>query len=244
MSSPSTTPAGNQLIENLPRVQRKRILEQCTTVNLVFGEILCSAGLPLEHVYFPLTGFISRVTPLEGYEPLEVGMIGSEGMLGATLALGIEAAPIRAVVQGSGMALQMTAAQFHHQLQRSPDLKRTLDGYLYVLIEQLAQTAACNSVHEVIARLARWLLMTHDRAHDDTFELTHLFLANMLGVRRSAVSIAAGKLQRRKIIRYARGRIGVTSRQGLESAACECYSADLRTYDRHLPALSGTGTAT
>ena len=235
MPMPSTAVIVNRLIDNLPRIQRERFLALCTPKPLVFGEILCSPGTPSEHVYFPLTGFISLVTPMEGHGPLEVGMIGNEGMLGATLALGIEAAPMRGVVQGSGTALQMTASRFRRQLGLSPDLRRTLNGYLYVQLEQLTQTAACNSFHEVMERLARWLLMTHDRANGDSFQLTHLFLADMLGVRRSAVTIAAGALQRRRFIRYTRGQIRVLSRQGLESAACVCYSASINTYDRHLP---------
>lgn len=238
MPTPSTEVVVNRLIDNLPRAQRERFLAQCTPEQLVFGEVLCSPGMPAEHVHFPLTGFISLVTAMEGHGPLEVGMIGSEGMLGATLTLGVEAAPMRGVVQGSGTALQMTVAQFHRQLGRSPDLRRTLNGYLYVQLEQLAQTVACNSFHEVMERLGRWLLMTHDRAPGDSFHLTHQFLADMLGVRRSAVTIAAGELQRRKFIRYSRGRIQVLSRRGLESVACECYSASVSMYDRHLPFIT------
>jgi CRP-like cAMP-binding protein len=236
--TPASEVVVNRLIDNLPRAQRERFLAQCTPEQLIFGEVLCSPGTPAEHVHFPLTGFISLVTSMDGHGPLEVGMIGNEGMLGATLALGIEAAPMRGVVQGSGTALKMTAAQFHRQLGRSPDLRRTLNGYLCVQLEQLAQTATCNSFHEVMERLARWLLMTHDRAHSDSLHLTHLFLADMLGVRRSAVTIAAGELQRRRFIRYSRGRIQVLSRQGLQSAACACYSASVKTYDRHLPVIT------
>jgi CRP-like cAMP-binding protein len=165
-----------------------------------------------------------------------MSMIGNEGMLGATLALGVTTNPLRAVVQGSGSALRMTIARFRRELRTSAELRRTLDMYLYVLFEQLAQTAACNSFHEAQARLARWLLMTHDRAHGGRFRLTHLFLAEMLGVRRSAVTIAAGELQRRRLIHYTRGHISVLSRSGLEAASCECYAAALEAYDRCLPA--------
>jgi CRP-like cAMP-binding protein len=133
----------------------------------------------------------------------------------------------------------MTAAQFRRQLAASPDLQRTLDGYLYVRIEQLTMTAACNRFHEVIERLTRFLLMAHDRAHTDGFRLTHLFLAEMLGVRRSAVTIAAGELQRRQLIRYTRGQITVRSRRGLEAASCECYAAAVKAYDRRLPVTAG-----
>jgi CRP-like cAMP-binding protein len=219
----------------MPGSARARLLAHCTTEHLVFGEVLCDSTKPISQVYFPLTGFISLVAAVSGRRPIEMGMIGNEGMLGATLQLGISAAPLQAVVQGAGSALRIPAAQFRRQLRDSPELQRTLDGYLYVLIEQLTQTAACNSFHEVQARLARWLLMTHDRAHSDQFHLTHLFLAQMLGVRRSAVTIAAGELQRQKLIRYTRGQITVCSRRGLEEASCECYVAGMNAYDRRLP---------
>ena len=201
----------------------------------MFGEVLSDPGKPIRHVHFPLTGYISLVSTVSGHRPIEMGMIGNEGMLGATLTLGISTAPLRAVVQGAGSALRMTVAQFHMQLRQSPDMQRMLDRYLYIFIEQLAQTAACNSFHEVHARLARWLLMTHDRAQSDRFHLTHLYLAGMLGVRRSAVTIAAGELQRQQLIRYTRGQITIRSRRGLEEASCECYAAGIDAYARLLP---------
>ena len=243
MPTPSTAAAVNQLIDNLPRIQRERFLAQCTPEHLALGEVLCSAGVPAEHVHFPLTALISLVAPMKGHEPLEIGMIGNEGMLGATLSLGIDAAPIGGVVQASGEALHMTVVQFHHQLGQNPDLRRTLDRYLYVQIEQLAQTVACNAFHEVISRLARWLLMIHDRVPGDSLCLTHQFLADMLGVRRSAVTIAAGELQRKKFIRYSRGRLLVISRRGLESVACECYAAGVSAYERNLPIATDRGEA-
>ena len=230
-----SSPVVNCLIQSMPSGPRAQLLAQCTPKQLVFGHVLCDPGKPIRHVHFPLTGFISLVATVSGHQPVEMGMIGNEGMLGATLTLGISAAPLRAVVQGAGSALQMTAAQFRLQLRQSPDLRRTLDRYLYVFIEQLTQTAACNSFHEVQARLARWLLMTHDRAHSDRFHLTHQFLAGMLGVRRSAVTIAAGELQRRQLIRYTRGQITIRSRRGLEEASCECYAAAMDAYARLLP---------
>ena len=235
------SPVVNRLIDRLPGKQRDRLLEQCTPVQLTFGDILCDAGTVMKHVYFPLGGFISRVASVSAQPPLEMNMIGNEGMLGATLALGVTTSPLRAVVQGSGSALRMTIAQFRRELRHSLGLRRTLNGYLYVLIEQLAQTAACNCFHDVQARLARRLLLAHDCAHGGRFRLTHLFLAEMLGVRRSAVTIAAGELQRRRLIHYTRGHIGVLSRSGLEAASCECYAAAIDAYDRRLPASANAG---
>ena len=234
VSTAKPAPVTNRLIGGLPRKDRKRILERCEPVDLVFGAILCEPDVPFGQVYFPLSGFISLVAPLIGHQPLEMGLIGSEGMLGVTLVLGVDAAPLRAVVQGSGTALRMTAPQFRRELRDSPSLHRTLNRYLYVLMAQLSQTAACTRFHETDARLARWLLMTHDRAHGNHFNLTHEFLADMLGVRRSGVTIAAGGLQRRKLISYTRGEIRILNRSGLEAASCECYDAVVRDYARLL----------
>jgi CRP-like cAMP-binding protein len=224
----------NRLIGALPPKDRKRFLSLCEPVDLVFGEILCESDQPFEHVYFPLGGFISLVATVGNHQPLEMGLIGSEGMLGVTLLLGVNTAPLRGVVQGTGTALRITAAQLRGELRRSPPLVRLLSRYLYVLMAQLSQTAGCTRFHEIEPRLARWLLMTHDRAHADHFHLTHEFLADMLGVQRSAVTIAAGGLQRRKLISYTRGEISVLDRKGLEAASCECYAAVIDDYRQSL----------
>ncbi len=221
----------NRLISGLPRKERSGILERCEVADLTFGEILCEPGQAYRHVYFPLMGFISTVATLDGHKPLEMRLIGNEGMLGATMILGVNTAPLRAVVQGSGTALRMGDAQFRRVLRDNPQLLRTMNRYLYVLLAQLSQSAGCNTFHEVEARLARWLLMTHDRAHADHFHLTHEFLADMLGVRRSGVTNAAGALQRRGLIGYTRGEISVLDRAGLESASCECYEAGMDDYN-------------
>lgn len=232
----ATTPVlvVNRLIGGLPRKERNMILERCEPVDLVFGEILCEPDQPFQHVYFPLSGFISLVAPMGGHQPLEMGLIGNEGMLGVTLVLGVNTVPLRALVQGSGSALRMTAAQLKRVLRVCPSLPRILNRYLYILMAQLSQTSACTRFHEVEARLARWLLMTHDRAHADHFHLTHEFLADMLGVRRSGITIAAGALQQRKLISYSRGDISILDRKGLEAASCECYSAVVDDYERLL----------
>lgn len=215
----------SSLIEGLPSKQRKQLLNGCEPVDMVFGNVLHEANQPIRHVYFPLSGFISLVTTMDGHPPLEMGLIGNEGMLGATLALGIGRAPMRAVVQGAGSALRIPSALFKQELLSSPALLRSLKRYLYVVMAQLSQSAACTHFHEIEPRLARWLLMTHDRAHADHFHLTHEYLAEMLGVRRSGVSIAAAALQARGLISYSRGQIYILDRAGLEQAACECYAA-------------------
>jgi len=224
----------NQLLEGLPLKERNNLLQHCETVELSFGQILCEAEEPLQHIYFPLNSFISLVTTLKGHQPLEMGLIGNEGMLGVTLILGIKTAPLRAIVQGAGTALKISTASFQRELRRSPQLIKTLNHYLYVLITQLAQTAACTHFHQIEPRLARWLLMSHDRAHADHFHLTHEYLADMLGVRRSGVTVAAGDLQLKKLISYTRGEISILNRKGLEAESCECYQAVVNDYSNLL----------
>lgn len=234
MTGVAGTLCGNDLIDSLPSRQRSGLLGQCETVHMTFGERLAEKAMEINHVFFPLTGFVSLVIQIDGHRPLELNIIGNEGMLGAELGLGTSSAPYTSVVQGSGTALRMTASAFSNQLDSSPALRKICNRYFYILVEQLAQSIACNSFHEVSQRLARWLLMTHDRAGRDDLQLTHAFLASMLGVRRSAVTIAAGNLQQQKLIYYSRGRIHVISRDGLEAIACGCYAAGIKAYENGL----------
>lgn len=227
---------GNRLFGFLTSRERKRVCDRGEPVTLSFGDVLCEPDRPYEHVYFPQTGFVSLVTDIAGHQPLEVGLIGNEGMLGATLALGVGTSPLRGVVQGAGQALRLSTRVFKRELLESPALSGTIRRYLYVLMAQLTQTTVCTCFHEIQPRLARWLLMTHDRAQCDSFRLTHQLLADMLGVRRSAVTIAAGALQSTGIISYTRGEITVVDRQGLEGMACECYRAVIDDYARQFTA--------
>lgn len=222
----------NRLLEGLPRATRDRVLKQCEPVSLEFGATLCERDERIRFVYFPLKAFISLVATVGDHPPFEIALIGNEGMLGGTLVLGPDYARLRGVVQGPGDALRMPAARFRRELRASPAFRAAISRYLYVVLAQLARTAACTRFHEVEARLARWLLMTHDRAHADRFHLTHQYLADMLGVRRSAVTIAAGTLQRRKLIRYTRGEIDILHRAGLEAVSCECYQVVVADYER------------
>jgi CRP-like cAMP-binding protein len=220
----------NKLLDGLPKTLRNHLVKCCELVNFNFGNRLCEADEPFEYAYFPITGFISLVAVTKGHKPLEINLIGNEGMLGATLALGISKAPLSALVQGSGSALRISAARLHHELRLAPGLTLRLHQYIYVLLAQLAQSAACIHFHSIEQRLARWLLMTQDRTESNQLHLTQEFLADMLGVRRSSITIAAGVLQARNIIDYSRGEITILDRTTLEQNTCECYQAALRDY--------------
>jgi CRP-like cAMP-binding protein len=230
MPTHQEAPTGNSLLAALPAKDRKNLLGDCEQVELVFAEELYQAGDIIPHVYFPIEGFISLITPVDNNANLEVGLSGSEGMLGITLILGVDVAPFRALVQGAGFAYRITTALFRQHLAQSPALQRLLMRYLYVTIKQLALTGGCTRFHLVEARLARWLLMTQDRAHSDHFHVTHVLLAYMLGVRRVGITKAASSLQKQKLISYQRGDITILNRAGLEAASCQCYQADKNTY--------------
>ena len=176
--------AENHLIELLPARDRARLLAICEPVELVLSEVLSEPGKPTRYVHFPTRGFISLVALVDGSPGVEIGMVGREGILGAHLMLGVVISPLHALVQGSGTALRIETARFKRELARSTALQRSLNRYLYVLMAQQATSAACLRFHLIGHRLARWLLMSQDRAQSDSFHITHEFLAYMLGMRR------------------------------------------------------------
>ena len=213
----------NRLLASLPRQSYRDLLRHLDPVTLVFGDVLYETGTRIREVYFPGKSVVSLLTVVDGHNALEVGLVGRDGMVGLPLALGVETSPVRALVQGGGGAMQMTAAHFRSALNASPPLQRSLGRYSHDLMAQITQTAACNRFHRVEARLARWLLMTRDRVGSGEFRLTHEFLSHMLGVRRVGVTEAASSLQRGGLINYARGNIRILNDAGLEAAACTCY---------------------
>ena len=211
------------MLAALPRKQYQRLLAGMESVALNFGDVLYEPGERMRHVYFPSNSLVSLLTLIEGHLALEVGMVGREGMVGVALSLGTDVSPVRALVQGGGVAMRMKSARFRKEIRKSPQLQQEVSRYTGALMAQITQTAGCNRFHVVTERLARWLLMTRDRVGSGEFRLTHEFLGHMLGVRRVGVTKAASVLERKKLIDYSRGNIRILDRKRLEAAACTCY---------------------
>ena len=214
----------NNLLVALPRKDYLGLLDGLEPVTLTYGSILYEPAEPIGHVFFPVDCLVSLLTTVEGRHAMEVGLVGWEGMVGISLALGMDVASVRALVQGTGTAMRMKAARFHRAFEQSVPLQRELYRYTYAKLAMARQTVACNRFHPIEARLGRWLLMTSDRVLSEEFFLTQDFLAEMLGVLRAAVNRAAGALQERDLISYRRGKIRILDRKGLEAASCRCYT--------------------
>jgi CRP-like cAMP-binding protein len=217
-------PVANSLLAALPSKEYRNLIDNMEPVALTYGEILYEPEERIRYIYFPNDSLVSLLTLVDKHQALEVGLVGREGMVGIPLALEINISPVRALVQGTGTAMRMTASHFLTELRRNQTLQRELHRYTYALMAQVTQTAACNRFHVIEARLARWLLMTHDRIRSNPFQLTQEFLSHMLGVRRVGVTKAARTLQQSKLIKYSRGNITILDRKGLETAACSCYA--------------------
>jgi CRP-like cAMP-binding protein len=222
--SPTSGPRiANRLLAALPKKDYQALQRHLEEIPLIFEDILYQPTVLINDVYFPNSGIVSLLAAVNGRATLEVGLVGKEGMLGLPVFMGVNTSQNRAVVQGVGSAMKMKATAFRKECNNGGALPRLLQRYSHSLLTQITQSAVCNQFHSVEARLARWLLMTHDRMGADEFDLTQEFLSNMLGVRREGVSRAAGELQKRKLIRYSRGRLKVLDRAGLEATSCGCY---------------------
>lgn len=220
------------MLAGLPRKDYRKLLRVLEPVKLAFGQILYESETRIGDVYFPTDCFVSMLTDVDGGRAAEVGLIGSEGMIGLPVALGIAVSPFRAVVQGGGMAMRMKIADFRREFSQCAALKRELFLFTHLLMIQIAQTAACNRFHRVDQRLARWMLMTSDRIKSNEFRITQDFLALMLGVRRVGVSEAASRLRERKLMAYRRGCFTILDHKGLVAAACGCYKKVKDVYSR------------
>jgi CRP-like cAMP-binding protein len=188
------------------------------------GDVVYEAGEFITAVYFPTASLVSLLTIVDGHLPLEVALVGREGMAGIPLALGVSNSPVRAIVQGTGRGLQMTASNFTRQMRSNLPFRQVVLAYANDLMMQITQTAVCNRFHRIDGRLARWLLMTRDRVGSAEFHMTHEFLAGMLGVRREGITEAASMFKAQKLIDYSRGNIVILNHAGLEAASCSCYA--------------------
>lgn len=231
---PSPQRISNRLLAALPSEGLERLREKFERVPLALREVLYNPDEPLGHVWFPLDGVVSLVSIMSDGATVETATVGNEGLVGLPVFLGVASLPGQAFVQVPGEALRLPVEDLRREVRDGRPLHSLLNRYTQTLFNQVAQSAACNRLHAIDERCARWLLMTHDRVSSDSFPLTQEFLAQMLGVRRPSVSTAASILQRAGFIRYRRGKITVLDRPGLEGAACECYGVVRREYDRLL----------
>lgn len=227
-------PDQNLLLQTLPHDVRERVSQRLTLVRLEHKQTLYEPDSVIRHVYFPLNGIASLLAVMGDGDMIEVGTTGNEGMVGTPLILGVPTSAQEAIAQVPGDALSMGADAFVEEIERHDAFDRIVRRYLYGYINMVSQTAACNRLHEVDSRCARWLLMTHDRANSDTFPLTHEFLSSMLGVRRAGVTVALGMLRRAGMITSTPGTITIVDRHGLEDAACECYQLVRDDFDQLL----------
>ncbi|MEJ8839825.1 Crp/Fnr family transcriptional regulator [Ramlibacter sp. AN1133] len=225
---------GNRLLALLDDDSLRALAPRLVPVPLALREDLYLEQAPMTHAWFPTAGVLSMLGSAAAQTDVEVATIGSEGMLGVGLLLGAQLSFGRVFVQVEGTGWRMSAADLRECVAAQPPFGRVLHRYANALMVQIAQGTACNRAHAVEQRCARWLLQTHDRVDGDEFDLTQEFLAQMLGERRATVNQVAGSLQQRGLIRYSRGRIQVTDRDGLEAAACRCYGFVRTEYARML----------
>ena len=239
MLSPSALQQ-NQLLAALPLGDLARLSEKMEPAAMPLGHVLYESGDKLQHVYFPTNSIVSLLYVMEDGSSAEIAIVGNEGIVGISLFMGGETTPSRAIVQSGGQALRVTSKVLKTEFRRGGPLHNVLLRYTQALITQMSQTAVCNRHHSVEQQLCRWLLMSLDRLGTSELSMTQKLIANMLGVRREGVAESAGKLQKRKLIKYSRGRIVVLDRAGVEKSACECYHVVKKEYERLLPRQMAT----
>ena len=233
-------PNQNYLLAALPEAELQRWLPQLEPIQMPLGQVLYEPGRVLSHVYFPTSAIVSLLYVMENGASAEIAVVGNEGIVGVALFMGGESTPSRAVVQSAGQGLRLHSQAMKEEFGRGGPVMHLLLRYTQALITQMAQTAVCNRHHTLDQQLCRWLLLSLDRLQSDELVMTQELIANMLGVRREGVTEAALKLQKLGLIRYARGRISVLDRQGLEKRTCECYEVVRAEYARLFPAQLAT----
>lgn len=225
----------NQLLAVLPSEELERLKSQAEVVSLKKGDIICNAGDSVHHAYFINDGMLSLLSSTQSGSVIEVGMVGSEGMVGIPIVLGINTSPYEIMVQIEvSNALRVKAGQLMNEFNRGGRLHGVLLRYTHLVLTQVSQSAVCNRFHQTEERLARWLLVARDRARSDTFMLTHEIISHMLGTPRTGVTMAARILQQRGLITYSRGKITVLNRGGLENFSCECYEVIKDEFEQFL----------
>ncbi|MFZ0411654.1 MAG: Crp/Fnr family transcriptional regulator [Candidatus Acidiferrales bacterium] len=222
-TSPNGKPVGNNILLSIPDVEYRRIRPHLEFVDLPGHAMLHEAREKVHFAYFLNRGLASIVVSTKGGRDVEAGVAGFEGVVGTSIAVGLQQSPLKEVMQIEGDAFKVDADALRSVLPWTPDLRQRISRYAVLQGMQVAQTAACNRLHKVAPRLARWLLMAQDRVDCGTLEITHDYLATMLGTDRPSVTLAARALQKKKVIKYNRGSVAILNRHGLESAACECY---------------------
>ncbi len=224
----------NHLLEALPDEDFERIRPQLELVSLKLGRVLYESGDTMSHIYFPTTAIISLLYIMQNGGTAEIGIAGNNGLVGMALYMGGETTSSRAIVQSSGDAMRMTKDDLLVEFRRGGIFQDVLLRYTQSMMTQISQTAVCNRLHTVVQQLCRWLLINHDQLPADKLVMTHDLIANMLGVRREGVTVAAGHLQGNGYIKYSRGTVTILDRKGLEKVCCECYQVVSDEYDRLL----------
>jgi CRP-like cAMP-binding protein len=219
----ASKPIVNLILASLPESKYQRISVHLEPVELSFGKVLYEIDDPIDYVYFPSLSIISLIQSTAVGQSIEVGLLGKEGMLGLPVLSGVTPSPYRAIIQGAGEAMRMKATHLQAEFREGGALQQKLLSYMHALMMQISRTAVCNRVHQIEGRLARWLLMMADRMQSNHLQLTHEFIADMLGAGRVGVTLAAGALQKAGMIEYSRGKVTILNREGLELVACECY---------------------
>ena len=232
----ATNAKNNRLLAALSDAVWERLLPNLELVEMPLGHVLHESGVMMSHVYFPTTAIVSLLYVLENGASAEIAVVGNEGIVGISLFMGGESTPSRAVVQSAGSGFRLKAQVMKDEFQRAGPVMHVLLRYTQALITQMAQTAVCNRHHSLDQQLCRWLLLSLDRIQSNELAMTQDLIANMLGVRREGVTVAALSLQSAGLIRYARGHITVLDRDGIEKRSCECYAVVKKEYNRLLPA--------